>query len=199
MPTHQEKALNLVRRAGMLRPRELDAARIPRSVLGQLEREGKVRRLGRGLYVIADAAATEHLDLMEVCKRVPHGIVCLISALNFHGMTTQMPHGVWLALGNKAHHPRIAHPPIHIVRFSEAAMNHGVETHIIHGVPVRVTSPAKSVADCFKYRSKVGTDVAIEALKAFRLKRKAKLDDLWRAAEVCRVTNVMRPYLEAVL
>jgi predicted transcriptional regulator of viral defense system len=199
MATNEEKALKLVQVAGVLRSRELVAAGIPRTVLSRLERQGKIRRVGRGLYTASDAVATEHVNLMEVCKRSPQGTICLISALNFHEMTMQMPHEVWLAIGNRTHKPKIEYPPVRIVRFSQAALDFGVETHVIQGVVVRVTTPAKTVADCFKYRSKVGTDVAIEALKVFRRGRKGKLDDLWQAAEVCRVTNVMRPYLEAIV
>jgi len=199
MATNEEKALKLVETAGVLRSRELAAAGIPRTVLSRLEEQGKIRRVGRGLYTATDSTATEHLDLMEVCKRSPQGVICLISALNFHEMTTQMPHEVWLAIGNRAHKPRIEYPPVRIARFSQAALEFGVEAHIIQGVAVRVTTPAKTVADCFKYRNKVGTDVAIEALKEFRRLRKGKLDDLWQAADVCRVTNVMRPYLEAIV
>jgi predicted transcriptional regulator of viral defense system len=114
-------------------------------------------------------------------------------------MTTQMPHEVWLAIGTKAHKPRFDHPPVRIVRFSQAPLEFGVETNVIGGVAVRVTSAAKTVADCFKDRNKIGTDVAVEALKDFWRERKGKLDDLWKAAEVCRVKNVMRPYLEAVV
>ena len=133
---------------------------------------------------------------MEVCKRVPHGVVCLISALNFHGMTTQMPYEIWMAIDVKAHKPKIDRRKVRFVRFSGDALTSGVETHAMQGVKVRVTSPAKTVADCFKYRNKIGTDIAAEALKEFILKRKGKRDELWSAAEICRVTNVMRPYLE---
>ena len=199
MTTNPEKVLEMVREAGVLRSREVAKVGVPRTVLSRLERQGKIQRNGRGLYTLADAAATEQLDLMEVCKRTPEGVVCLISALNFHGMTTQIPHEVWLAIGNKAHQPRIEYPPVRIVRFSKASLEFGAETRDLDGVAVRVTTPAKTVADCFKFRSIVGTDVSIEALKEYRGKRKGTLDELWRAAEVCRVTNVMRPYLEAVV
>lgn len=199
MSKNQEKTLKLVQKAGVLRPRELAAAGIPRTALSRLEQAGKVRRVGRGLYAAADAKATEHIDVMEVCKRVPQGVVCLISALNFHGMTTQIPHEVWLAVGIKSHKPRIEYPPVRVVRFSKAALGFGVESHVIDGVTVRVTSPAKTVADCFKYRNKVGMDVAVEALKDYWRERKGKIDDVWQAAEVCRVKNVIRPYLEAIV
>lgn len=198
MATNEEKVLELVRRAGILRPRDLVSRGIPRTALRRLEQKGKVRRISRGLYELAESDPTEHIDLMEACKRVPHGVVCLVSALNFHGMTTQMPYEVWMAIDVKAHKPKVDRPPVRFVRFSGKALSYGVESHDIQGVRIRVTSPAKTVADCFKYRNKIGADVAAEALKVFLQERKGKRDDLWRAAEVCRVTNVMRPYLEAM-
>lgn len=198
MTTNQEKAFDLVRKAGVLRPRDLKAHGITRTVLQRLERQGQVRRIARGLYEIAGSDPTEHIDLMEVCKRVPHGVVCLISALNFHGMTTQMPYEVWMAIDVKAHKPKIDRRKVRFVRFSGEALTSGVETREIQGVKVRVTSPAKTVTDCFKYRNKIGTDIAAEALKEFILKRKGNRNELWRAAEICRVTNVMRPYIEAL-
>lgn len=157
-----------------------------------------MRRIARGLYELAEPDPIEHIDLMEVCKRVPQGVICLISALNFHGMTSQMPYEVWLAIDVKAYKPKIERPPVRFVRFSGAALTYGVETHDIRGVQVNVTTPAKTVADCFKYRNKVGTDVAVEALKELRRGRKGKTDDLWQAAEACRVTKVIRPYVESL-
>ena len=198
MATNEEKVLALVREAGIFRPRDLVPHGIPRTALRRLEKRGKVRRIARGLYELAEPDPTEYVDLMAVCKRVPKGVVCLISALNFHGLTNQMPYEVWLAIDVKAHKPKIEHPPVRIVRFSGDALTFGVEAHHIEGVQIRVTSPAKTVADCFKYRNKVGTDVAAEALGTFRRSRKGRMDDLWDAAEVCRVTNVMRPYLESI-
>jgi len=199
MATNEEKVLELVREVGILRPRDLVPHGLPRTALSRLAKRGKVRRIARGLYELAEPDPTEYVDLMTVCKRVPKGVVCLISALNFHGLTTQMPYEVWLAIDRKAHRPRIKHPPVRIVRFSGETLRFGVESHTIQGVRIRVTSPAKTVADCFKYRNKVGTDVAAEALRAFRRSRKGGMDDLWEAAEVCRVTNVMRPYLESIV
>ena len=198
MATNKEKVLELVRKAGVLRPRDLESYGIPRTALYRLEQQGQVRRISRGIYELAESDPTEHIDLMEVCKRVPQGVVCLISALNFHGMTTQMPYEVWLAIDVKAHKPKLDRRAVRFVRFSGDALSCGIETHDIQGVQVRITSPAKTVADCFKYRNKVGTDIAAEALKEFLRKRKGKRDELWRAAEICRVTNVMRPYIEAI-
>lgn len=196
--THEETVLDLIRGTAVLRSRDLAPHRIPRAVLRRLVLQGKIRRIARGLYEPAESDPTEHQDLVEVCKRVPQGVVCLISALDFHGMTTQMPYQVWIAIDVKAYKAKIERPSVRFVRFSGEALDYGVETHDVQGVPLRVTSPAKTVADCFKYRNKVGTDVASEALKEFLRKRKGRRDDLWKAAEVCRVTNVMRPYLEAL-
>jgi predicted transcriptional regulator of viral defense system len=136
--------------------------------------------------------------LAEVARRVPKGVVCLLSALRFHGLTTQAPFEVWLAIENKAIAPKLDYPSLRIVRFSGAALTEGVEEHVVDGVMVRVTGVAKTVADCFKYRNKIGLDVALEALReAWRGKRMTS-DDLWRYAKVCRVANVMRPYLDSL-
>jgi predicted transcriptional regulator of viral defense system len=129
---------------------------------------------------------------------VPKGVVCLLSALRFHELTTQAPFEVWLAIGEKAWRPRVDYPPLRVVRFSAAALASGVEQHQIEGVTIPVFSPAKTVADCFKYRNKIGLDVAIEALRECWGSRRCTMDDLWKYAKVCRVQNVMRPYLESI-
>jgi predicted transcriptional regulator of viral defense system len=129
---------------------------------------------------------------------VPHGVVCLLSALRFHRLTTQAPFEVWLAIDRKARRPRVKHPPLRVVRFSGPALTEGVEEHTLEGVPVRVTTPARTVVDCFAYRNKVGLDVALEALRDCRRQRKATMDELHRAARVRRMANVMRPYLESL-
>jgi predicted transcriptional regulator of viral defense system len=147
----------------------------------------------------ADAELDRNHSLAEACKRVPHGVVCLLSALQFHELTTQAPFEVWLALGEKARLPRVEYPPLRIFRFSGPALTTGVEEHRVEGVPVKVYGPAKTVADCFKYRNKVGLDVALEALRDCWRQRRATMDEIWRAAQVCRVANVMRPYLESLV
>jgi predicted transcriptional regulator of viral defense system len=154
--------------------------------------------VGRGLYVLPDADVSEHHSLAEASKRVPHGVVCLLSALRFHNLTTQSPSEVWLAIGSKAWRPQVDYPRLRFVRFSDRALEAGVEEHSIEGVLVRVYSPAKTVADCFKYRNKIGLDVALEALRDCRRERKCSNDELWRYAKICRVANVMRPYMEAI-
>ena len=193
-----DKILELVRKAGVLRPRDLDPYDIPRTYLSRLCTAGKLQRIGRGLYVLPENGATEHHSLAEVCKRVPKGVVCLLSALRFHDLTTQAPYDVWLAIGEKTWRPRLEYPPLRIVRFSQAALSAGVEEYQIEGVTVHVYSPAKTVADCFKYRNKIGLDVAIEALRECRRTRRCTMDDLWHHAGICRVRNVMRPYLESL-
>jgi predicted transcriptional regulator of viral defense system len=197
--TQTDKVLELVRKVGVLRPRDLDPYDIPRTYLSRLCTAGKLQRIARGLYVLPDSSVTEHHSLAEACKRVPKGVVCLLSALRFHELTTQAPFEVWLAIGGKAWRPRIDYPPLRIVRFSQATLNAGVEKHQIEGVTVHVYSSAKTVADCFKYRNKIGLDVAIEALRECWRSKRCTMDDLWHYADICRVRNVMRPYLESLV
>jgi len=188
--------VKLVRKAGILRPRDLYAHGIPRLYLGKAVDQGAIMRVGRGLYIARGARPTEHHSLAQASKRVPKGVVCLLSALRFHNLTTQSPFEVWLAIGEKARLPKLDNPPLRIVRFSRETLDYGVQEHSIDGVVVRVFSPAKTVADCFRYRNKIGLDVALEALRECKRKRRATTDDIWKAAKACRVANVMRPYLE---
>jgi predicted transcriptional regulator of viral defense system len=160
---------------------------------------GSVDRVARGLYGWPDADVTEHHSLAEAARLVPKGVVCLLSALEFHGITTQSPHEVWLALPGKAWAPKVEYPKLRIVRASGPALTAMVEKHRVEGVVVKVYSVAKTVADCFKYRSKVGLDVALEALRDGFRQRGVTMDKLWAAASVCRVENVMRPYLESLV
>jgi predicted transcriptional regulator of viral defense system len=196
--SRKEQVLALARRKGVLRPRDLDALGIPREHLRRLHADGLLLRPGRGLYVPADARPTENQTLVEACKRVTRGVICLLSALQFHELTTQAPFEVWMAVAATAWTPRVDYPPLRIVHFSGPALTSGVEAHCIGGVSVKVYSPAKTVADCFKYRNKIGLDVAMEALRDGWRRRKATMDQLWKAARVCRMTNVMRPYLESL-
>lgn len=188
----------MARKAGVLRSRDLDAHKIPRQYLRLASEEGLITRVGRGLYVAASAQATTHHSLAMATKRAPKGVICLLSALRFHDLTTQAPYEVWFAIDRKARRPSTDQPPLRIVRFPKNSIQYGVRTHKIEGVPVQIFSPAKTVADCFKYRNKIGLDVAIEALRDCLRKRKATMDDLWEAAKVCRVSRVMQPYLESV-
>jgi predicted transcriptional regulator of viral defense system len=193
-PTDQ--LAQLAREAGIFRSRDLGP--IPRQYLRLAEEQGKLTRVARGLYVATDVDVTEHHDLALAAKRVPHGVVCLLSALRFHELTTQMPFEVWLAINPKARLPKTEYPPLRIVRFSGMALSYGAAPHTIEGVTVRITTPAKTVADCFKYRNKIGLDVALEALRDGYRERKATLDEIWEAAKVCRVANVIRPYMESL-
>ena len=183
---------------GVLRPKDVAAQGISRTRIQRLSESGELERVGRGLYVPAGTRITEHHTLVEAAARVPNGIVCLLSALAFHNLTTQSPHEVWLAIDVKARKPNADWPPLRIVRFSGAARTFGVEIKVFEGVEVRITSRAKTVADCFKYRNKIGTDVAIEALRGYLGKRGRSMDELQEAAEVCRVARVIRPYVEAL-
>ena len=192
--------LDRLRRAGIVRPRDLAAEGVSHQYLQSLHRRGLLARIGRGLYTLPNA--TEHFDehdmLAEVAKRMPGGVICLLSALRFHDLTTQAPFEVWVAVEHSAYVPRDPALPLRIVYFSDAAFTDGVEEHVVNGVPVRVYSPAKTVADCFKYRNKIGLDVALEALRETWSERRATMDELWRYAKVCRVANVMRPYLASL-
>jgi len=206
MSTTQDSILALARDRGLVRPLDLDARGLPRVSLTRLVRQGRLARVGRGLYALPDRQVSEHSALAEVARRHPRAVVCLLSALRFHELTTQAPFEVWLAIPNKARAPRLDYPPLRVVRFSEAALTEGVEEHEIDGVPVRIANVARTVADCFKYRNKIGLDVALEALKEVlndregqRMRgRRASIDELWRYARLDRVANVMRPYLEAL-
>jgi predicted transcriptional regulator of viral defense system len=193
------KVLEIVRNSGVLRPRDLESHGIPGEYLWRLYKRKLLQRVGHGLYMLADTDVTEHHTFAEACKRVPNGVVCLISALRFHDLTTQAPFEVWMAIDEKAWLPKVEYPVIRFVRFSKAALSEGIEEHKVEGVPVKVYNPAKTVVDCFKYRNKIGIDVAVEALRDCRRQRKCTVDQLWHYGSICRVTKVMKPYLEAIM
>ena len=199
MTTPLEKLLHLAEAKGLIRARDLAEHGIPRQCLSVACGRGLLERLDRGLYSIPGAVQTEHSSLVEVCALVPHGVICLLSALQFHGMTTQSPFEVWLAIGESKEIPRISLVRLRIARFSADSLKAGVESHDVNGAELRVFSAAKTVADCFKYRNKIGVDVAAEALRDYLRQRKGTIDDLTKQARVCRVERVMRPYLEALL
>lgn len=193
-----DRALRLLDRLGIARSRDLERVGVSRSQIRRLVERGQIERIGRGLYRRPGTARSELQDLAEIARRVPGGVVCLLSALRFHGLTTQNPFEVWLAIDRKAWRPQVEHPPLRLVYLAASALEEGVEEHAVDGTVVRVFSAAKTVADCFKFRNRIGTDVAVEALRAYRRAHPKRLDAVWRAAEVDRVTQVMRPYLEAV-
>jgi len=198
MTSTERRIQTLLRRAGTVRSRELVAAGITRSQLSRMVAAGQLLRVARGLYAMPGYQSGEHGVLVAVAKRAPGVLFCLLTALRIHDLTTQAPFEVWIAIGNKDHPPRLDYPPLRTVRFSAAALTAGVETRRVDGAKVRVTSVAKTVVDCFKFRNKIGLDVALEALREARRAKKASADELWRYAKINRVTNVMRPYLEAV-
>ncbi len=196
--TDRDKTLKLARRRQGVTARELAAAGIHRQVLSRLVESGELDRVVRGVYRLPEHPLTEHHGLAMASVVVPHGVICLLSALQFHGIGTQLPSEVWIAIDRRARRPALKYPPLRIVRYSGAALTEGVESHRLEGQTVRVYNVAKTVADCFKYRNKIGLDVALEALREARRAKKASADALWRYAKINRVANVMRPYLEAV-
>ncbi len=187
-----------IRNTGVFRPKEAKALGLHPEQIRRLTRQGHLTRLGRGLYAPASAQPGEYHTLAEVAKRVPKGIVCLLTALRFHTLGTQHPREVWLAVDRRAAIPRLDVAPVRIVRMSGAALTTGIEEHEVEGVTVRVTSPARTVVDCFKFRNKIGVDVAVEALRDYRRLRKGTVDELWRHAGQLRMTRVMQPYWDAI-
>lgn len=181
----------------MIRPRDVTALGIPRIYLQRLYERGELQRLGRGIYALTDAEHSQNVTLVEACKRVSHGVICLLSALRFHDIGSQNPYQVWMAIDHKKSLPRIDYPPLRIVRFSASILAAGAEEHRTSDGIVRVYGVAKTVADCFRYRNKIGLDVALEALRECRRERRATLDELWHYAEIDRLSTVMRPYLES--
>lgn len=163
-----------------------------------MARRGELDQVARGLYRVPGHPVTEHVSTTAVLKRVPGAVLCLLSALHFHNIGTQQPHAVWIALGRKARKPRITDVPVRSVRFSDQALTYGVQTVEVDGLPIRVTSVARTVVDCFRYRHKIGLDVALEALKDAVGRRLATPAEIERVAAACRARTVMRPYLEMV-
>jgi predicted transcriptional regulator of viral defense system len=193
-----DKVVKLAKAIGFLGVQDLLAHGIHPETLRRLCSKGVLLKAGRGTYRLAAADATEHITLAAVAKRVPRAVICLLSALRFHNIGTQNPPDVWIALKQKTAPPREKDLPLRVVWFADTSYATGIETHTLEGVTVRITNPAKTVADCFKYRNKIGLDVALEALKDGMRKRKCSTAELWKYARLCRVTNVMRPYLEVV-
>lgn len=188
----------MIRRLGVVRAADIEQRSIPRWRLYQLVRKGKVERQSRGIYAASDHPHTAEHALAQVAKRVPNGVICLLTALRFHELTTQLPPEVWLAIPEKARKPRTDYPRLRVTRFSGLSLTEGIEAHRIEGVEVRIYSAAKTVADCFKYRNKVGIDVAVEALRDFSRRRRGGATELARFARICRVARVMQPYLDAI-
>jgi len=195
-----EMILQLAKKQGLITDGEVRAMGIHPQTLKRLVESGKLERVARGRYRLPDPdyELTEHHGLVLASAAAPSGIICLLSALQFHVIGTQLPRQVWMALDRGVRKPAIEYPPLRVVRFSGEALAAGVEEHTLEGQTVRVYNVAKTLADCFKYRNKIGLDVALEALSDAWRERRSEMLDIARYARVCRVWNVMRPYLEAM-
>lgn len=194
----RQQVLELAGQIGVLRPRDLTRRGLPQEYLSQLARQGRMLRVGRGLYRLTDSEPGEHQSLVEACARVPRGVLCLLTALRYHELTTQAPAEIWMALESHARQPALPHISLHVVRFSGDVFTTGVQEHRVDGIVMRVYDLEKTIADCFKYRNKIGLDVAMEALREGWRARRLNITDLGHYAAIDRVTNVMRPYLEMI-
>jgi predicted transcriptional regulator of viral defense system len=196
--TSRVRAVRAIEKLGLARPCELEAHGVSRAQISRLVEEGLVVRQARGIYVVARHELTEAHTLAQVAKRVPEAVFCLLTALRFHELTTQSPAEVWVALAEKARRPRLEYPRLRVARFSGLALTEGVTDHRVEGVRIRVYSAAKTVADCFKYRNKLGIDVAVEALRDYGRKHRGGAGELARFTRICRVSRVIQPYLDAI-
>ena len=195
----KEKILRIVKKKGMVKASDLDKAGYSRNLLYEMCEKGILVRQSRGVYSASDSLFSEYFSLLEVSKRSPNSVICLISALFFHNITTQLPHEVWISVKRGSWIPKYDSPPVNVTVVSGEAFIFGIENHKINGVDIKVYNIAKTIADCFKFRNKVGVDVAIEALKETINAKKASIDEIMEAAEICRVSSIIRPYLEAVV
>jgi predicted transcriptional regulator of viral defense system len=189
----------LARQKGLIRLRDAQARGVHPEYVRRLASSGELARVGRGVYALPNAEVTEHHSLAEVAVRVPHSVVCLLTALHVHALGTQKAKAVWIAIDRKAARPRLESPLIRVVRFSKAALKQGVEERRIDGVLVRVTTPSRTVVDCFKYRNKIGLSIALEALRALHRRNDFKERELWKYTAMQRVDRVMKPYVEAIV
>ncbi len=195
----KQQIQQLLQKKGIIRAADVENAGISRNYLYQMHKEGLLEKRSVGLYALPEAPVTEHSALAEVAIRLPYAIVSLLSALSYHGLTTQIPHEIWLTVPRSSWRPKREYPPLNLTYVSGSAYSFGTEEHIINGVSVKMYSPAKTVADCFKFRNKVGLDVAIEALRETWRSHKATMDELVEAAGIDRVSKIMRPFLEATV
>lgn len=194
------KAIRLIRDSGgMVHSSKAFRVGIHSRTLCQLREEGILEQVSRGIYRLADQATISNPDLVTVAMRIPKAVICLISALAFHELTTQIPHAVYIALKKGAEPPRLEYPPISVHRFSAVSLNAGIEQHLLDGVKVRIYSPEKTLADVFKFRNKIGMDVVLEALNLYKTRKAFNLGELLKYAGICRIEKVMRPYLEAMI
>lgn len=193
-----QQVLEMARDVGVIRAKDIVSQGIHPSALQRLEEQGLLIKSGRGLYTPVEADITEQHNLAEAAKRVPKGVVCLLSALSFYEMTSQAPFEVWMTIPSNARRPNDPLLPLRIVYASGTALDAGVEEHKIEGIPVKIYSIARTVTNCFKHRNKLGLDVALEALRECWRERRSSRDELWKYAKIDRVQNVMRPYLESL-
>lgn len=196
--TQIHRVLELARQKGLLRGSDLVEIAVPRVVLARMTSKGLLERVAQGIYREPGALGSEYESLATIAIKSPQAVFCLLTALQFHELTTQLPRQVWIAMPRGSHTPKIHYPPIKLVQFANEAYVEGVEVVERDKVKLRVYCVAKTIADCFKHRNKIGIDVAIEALRDALSQKKVSADDLWYYAKICRVANVMRPYLEAV-
>ena len=194
-----EQILKLAKEKGIIQANDLEPFGIARNYLYKLCKEGLLIKTARGMYMLPDAPITENQNFIKIAKKIPNAVVCLISALSFHGITTQIPHEIWIAVPRDTWRPSMDYPPLHYTVLTKNVYDFGIQEVNINGTIVKIYSPAKTIADCFKFRNIVGIDVAIEALREVWRSRKATMDELAEAAEVNRVSKIMRPYLEAIV
>jgi predicted transcriptional regulator of viral defense system len=200
MKTSQvQKILKIAREKGFITSKEASRQGIHSQILTRLVREGTIERITRGQYREPNTQITEHHTLAVVSRAVPESVVCLLSSLSFHGIGTEIPAKLWLAIDRRSRHPNVGYPPLRIVKFSGKAFKEGVEIHRIEGQAVRVYSIAKTIADLFKYRNKIGLDVVLEALREAWRDHRFTMDEIDRYARICRVQRVITPYLEAMI
>lgn len=194
-----DQILKLTKKKGIVRPIDVEELGIKRHILYSLYKKGLLIKIARGMYMLPDAPITEYQSLIKVAKKIPTAVVCLISALSFHEITTQIPNELWIAVPRDTWRPKIDYPPLHYTVMNKKAYSFGIQEVDINGVLVKIYTPAKTVADCFKFRNKVGLDVAIEALREVMRTRKATMNELVGAAKINRVLKIMRPYMEAIV
>ena len=197
--SQRDTARTLFQQKGLVRMRDLRYAGVGAETVARMVREGVVMRVARGLYQLADVVPDPRRSIVEASARVPKGVICLSSALQFHDLTLQMPSVVWIAIERTGWKPKVEHPPIRIVRFGRQALEDGVKRHSIEGIEVPIFEPAKTIVDCFRYRNKIGLDIAMEGLREGLRTKRATPDQLWEFARSVRVWSVMRPYVEAMV
>lgn len=192
------RVIDALYKQGIVKASAFGKMGVTRAYLSKMNAQGLITRSGRGYYTLPNRSITEHHSLAEAAVAIPDAVICLLSALQFHHLTTQNPHKIWIAISREHRPPAFKGVPIIIVRYSPASHAEGIERHTIEGIGVKIYSVAKTIADCFKFRNKIGIDVALEALRECMQKRLCTVDELWRYARICRVGKIIRPYMEAL-